>query len=45
MARVLVVDDSLSVRKMVERALETKGLEVVAASSGTEAQRPSLHSR
>ena len=37
MARVLVVDDSLSVRKMVERALETKGLEVVAASSGTEA--------
>src|SRR5215470_9959051 len=37
MARVLVVDDSLSVRKMVERALETRGLEVVAASSGTEA--------
>jgi len=37
MPRVLVVDDSLSVRKMVERALETKGLEVVAASSGTEA--------
>lgn len=37
MARVLVVDDSLSVRKMVERALETKGLEVVAASSGAEA--------
>src|SRR5262244_3745949 len=37
MARVLVVDDSLSVRKMVERALETKGLEVVAASSETEA--------
>src|SRR5262245_34712744 len=37
MARVLVVDDSLSVRKMVERALETKGFEVVAASSGTEA--------
>src|SRR5262245_5362496 len=37
MARVLVVDDSLSVRKMVERALETRGLEVISASSGTEA--------
>lgn len=37
MPRVLVVDDSLSVRKMVERALETKGLEVIAASSGAEA--------
>lgn len=37
MARVLVVDDSLSVRKMVERALESKGLEVIAASSGAEA--------
>jgi CheY-like chemotaxis protein len=37
MPRVLVVDDSLSVRKMVERALETKGLEVVAASSGADA--------
>jgi len=37
MPRVLVVDDSLSVRKMVERALETKGLDVVAASSGAEA--------
>jgi CheY-like chemotaxis protein len=36
MPRVLVVDDSLSVRKMVERALETKGLEVIAASSGAE---------
>jgi CheY-like chemotaxis protein/predicted regulator of Ras-like GTPase activity (Roadblock/LC7/MglB family) len=36
-ARVLVVDDSLSVRKMVERALEMKGFEVLAASSGTEA--------
>jgi len=35
--RVLVVDDSLSVRKMVERALEMKGFEVLAASSGTEA--------
>jgi CheY-like chemotaxis protein len=37
MARVLVVDDSLSVRKMVERALEMRGFEVLAASSGTEA--------
>jgi CheY-like chemotaxis protein/predicted regulator of Ras-like GTPase activity (Roadblock/LC7/MglB family) len=37
MPRVLVVDDSLSVRKMVERALESKGLEVIAASSGAEA--------
>ena len=37
MARVLVVDDSLSVRKMVERALEMKGFEVLAASSGAEA--------
>lgn len=37
MPRVLVVDDSLSVRKMVERALENKGLEVIAASSGAEA--------
>jgi len=37
MARVLVVDDSLSVRKMVERALETRGLEVISASSGSEA--------
>lgn len=37
MPRVLVVDDSLSVRKMVERALETKGFEVMAASSGGEA--------
>src|SRR6266511_452212 len=37
MPRVLVVDDSLSVRKMVERALEMKGFEVFAASSGAEA--------
>ena len=37
MPRVLVVDDSLSVRKMVERALEMKGFEVLAAASGTEA--------
>src|SRR5260370_12304365 len=37
MPRVLVVDDSLSVRKMVERALEVKGFELLAAASGTEA--------
>jgi CheY-like chemotaxis protein/predicted regulator of Ras-like GTPase activity (Roadblock/LC7/MglB family) len=36
-SRVLVVDDSLSVRKMVERSLQTKGFEVLAASSGAEA--------
>jgi CheY-like chemotaxis protein/predicted regulator of Ras-like GTPase activity (Roadblock/LC7/MglB family) len=37
MPRVLVVDDSLSVRKMVERALEMKGFEVLSASSGVDA--------
>ncbi|HEV2055733.1 MAG TPA: response regulator [Methylomirabilota bacterium] len=37
MPRVLVVDDSLSVRKMIERALEMKGFEVLSASSGAEA--------
>jgi CheY-like chemotaxis protein/predicted regulator of Ras-like GTPase activity (Roadblock/LC7/MglB family) len=37
MARVLVVDDSLSVRKMVEHALEMKGFDVLSASSGAEA--------
>ena len=37
MPRVLVVDDSRSVRKMVERALEMKGFEVLSASSGAEA--------
>lgn len=37
MAKVLVVDDSLSVRKMVERAFELKGFEVLSASSGAEA--------
>lgn len=37
MPRVLVVDDSLSVRKMVERALEMKGFGVLSASSGAEA--------
>lgn len=37
MPRVLVVDDSLSVRKMVERALEMKGFDVLSVSSGAEA--------
>jgi CheY-like chemotaxis protein len=37
MAKVLVVDDSLSVRKVVERALIAKQLSVVSAASGTEA--------
>ncbi len=37
MPKVLVVDDSLSVRKVVERALEAKRFEVISAASGTEA--------
>src|SRR5574342_216022 len=37
MPRVLVVDDNLSVREVVERALETKGFELLFASSGEEA--------
>jgi CheY-like chemotaxis protein len=37
MAKVLVVDDSLSVRKVVERALVARQLEVVSAASGNEA--------
>jgi CheY-like chemotaxis protein len=37
MAKVLVVDDSLSVRKVVERALVAKQLDVVSAASGNEA--------
>ena len=37
MQKVLVVDDSLSVRKLVERALEGRGLQVLAAASGAEA--------
>jgi twitching motility two-component system response regulator PilG len=32
-----VVDDSLSVRKVVQRALESKRIEVLSAASGTEA--------
>jgi CheY-like chemotaxis protein/predicted regulator of Ras-like GTPase activity (Roadblock/LC7/MglB family) len=37
MPKVLVVDDSLSVRKVVQRALEAKRIEVLSAASGTEA--------
>jgi CheY-like chemotaxis protein/predicted regulator of Ras-like GTPase activity (Roadblock/LC7/MglB family) len=37
MPRVLVVDDSLSVRKVVQRALESKRIEVLSAASGSEA--------
>lgn len=37
MPRVLVVDDSLSVREMAERALKMKGFEVLSASSSAEA--------
>lgn len=37
MRKVLVVDDSLSVRKVVEKALEGRGLHVLAAASGAEA--------
>jgi len=37
MQKVLVVDDSLSVRKVVEKALERRGLQVLAAASGAEA--------
>ena len=37
MAKVLIVDDSLSVRKVVERILESRQLVVLQASLGTEA--------
>ncbi len=37
MAKVLVVDDSLSVRKVVERALLARDMEVVCAATGSEA--------
>ena len=37
MAKVLVVDDSLSVRKVVERALLGRHIEVVCAATGNEA--------
>jgi CheY-like chemotaxis protein len=35
--KVLVVDDSLTVRKVVERALEARGIQVLCAASGGEA--------
>jgi CheY-like chemotaxis protein len=37
MSKVLVVDDSLSVRKVVERALMTRRIDVLSAASGKEA--------
>src|SRR3989449_11309751 len=37
MQKVLVVDDSLSVRKLVENAVEGRGLQVLAAASAAEA--------
>ena len=37
MPKVLVVDDSLSVRKVVERALAARSIQVVSAASGSEA--------
>jgi CheY-like chemotaxis protein/predicted regulator of Ras-like GTPase activity (Roadblock/LC7/MglB family) len=37
MPKVLVVDDSLSVRKVVERALEARSIQVVSAATGAEA--------
>jgi CheY-like chemotaxis protein/predicted regulator of Ras-like GTPase activity (Roadblock/LC7/MglB family) len=37
MPKVLVVDDSLSVRKVVEKALEGRSVHVLCAASGTEA--------
>jgi CheY-like chemotaxis protein len=37
MTKVLIVDDSVSVRKVVERALVARHLQVVAAASGEEA--------
>ena len=37
MTKVLVVDDSLSVRKVIERALEARSIQVVSAATGSEA--------
>ena len=37
MPKVLVIDDSVSVRKVVERALAGKQVDVICAASGTEA--------
>jgi CheY-like chemotaxis protein len=48
MAKVLVVDDSLSVRKVVEKALESRNMQVLSAASAAEAleqierERPDL---
>jgi len=39
MAKVMVVDSSVAVRKVVERALAAHGMEVSSASSGSEALR------
>ena len=39
MAKVLVVDDSLSVRKVVERALLARKMEVVCAATGERGAR------
>lgn len=43
MPKVLVVDDSLSVRKVVQRALEAKRIDVLSAASGTEAMEQIAH--
>ena len=37
MPKVLVVDDSITVRKVVERALEARSIQVLSAASGLEA--------
>ncbi len=37
MPKVLVVDDSLTTRRVVEWALETRGIQVVSAATGSEA--------
>ena len=37
MTKILVADDSVSVRDVVERALASREMEVVSASSGIEA--------
>ena len=37
MPKVLVVDDSVTVRKVVERALEARSIQVLSAASGHEA--------
>jgi CheY-like chemotaxis protein len=48
MRRVLVADDSITVRKLIEHVLEARGVQVLSAPSGTEAierierERPDL---